>query len=183
MRSVVTRRFSSPNFCKSTCWLCSCRITHLCRNNLGTKEPKNNSPPLSPPNLPQVLGKQTLSQYLSPVSVYSVHRTTYFNSHLVRRSLLSTAMQCICQSPLQNLTVLHTHTHDSHGSFFSPLNVSIFTHMHFNVLWKSNTFFKRVFTSAFSEIELTTCNLIFETSLQNTCARTEVMKMRQTPVS
>lgn len=111
MRSVVTRRFSSPNFCKSTCWLCSCRITHLCRNNLGTKEPKNNSPPLSPPNLPQVLGKQTLSQYLSPVSVYSVHRTTYFNSHLVRRSLLSTAMQCICQSPLQSLTVLHTHTH------------------------------------------------------------------------
>lgn len=106
------------------------------------KNQKITAHPCPPPNLPQVLGKQTLSRYLSPVSVYSVHRTTYFNSHLVRRSLLSTAMQCICQSPLQNLTVLHTHTHthDSHGymhrhfSFFSPFNVSIFTHMHFNVL-------------------------------------------------
>lgn len=62
-------------------------------------------------------------------------------------------------------------------------NVSIFIHMHFNALQKGNIFFKRVFTSVFSEIQLTTCNLIFETSLQNTCERIEVMKMRQTPVS
>lgn len=148
MRSVVTRRFSSTNFCKSTCWLCSCRII-----SARSFWEQKNSPALVPRNLPQVLGKQTLSQYLSPVSVYSAQRTTYFNSHLVRRSLLSTAMQCICQSPLQNLTVLHAHTTlmDICTDIFPFLlllniyNVSIFIHMHFSVLQKGKTFFQKSF--------------------------------------
>lgn len=115
------------------------------------KNQKITAHPCPPPNLPQVLGKQTLSRYLSPVSVYSVHRTTYFNSHLVRRSLLSTAMQCICQSPLQNLTVLHTHTHTTLMDIctdifpFFLLLTSPFLHTCILMCYKKATLFSKEF--------------------------------------
>lgn len=112
------------------------------------KNQKITAHPCPPPNLPQVLGKQTLSRYLSPVSVYSVHRTTYFNSHLVRRSLLSTAMQCICQSPLQNLTVLHTHTHTRLSWIYAQtflLLTSPFLHTCILMCYKKATLFSKEF--------------------------------------
>lgn len=61
-------------------------------------------------SFPPMLRNQTLSQYLSPDSIYSAQHTTYLNSHLVSQSLLSSAMQCIHFS-LQMVPVLHSAVH------------------------------------------------------------------------
>lgn len=85
-------------------------------NSLGTKTSDNRNPSMWTSFLP-LLGNQTLSQYLSPDSIYSAQHTTHLNSHLVSQSLLSTAMQCIFHFPLQMVPVLHSavHTHSYHG--------------------------------------------------------------------
>lgn len=87
-------------------------------------------------SFPPMLRNQTLSQYLSPDSIYSAQHTTYLNSHLVSQSLLSSAMQCIHFS-LQMVPVLHSavHTYSFHGymnrhlfwpNFLEPvINVSL----------------------------------------------------------
>lgn len=64
-----------------------------------------------------LLGNQTLSQYLSPDSIYSAQHTTHLNSHLVSHSLLSTATRRILHFSLQMVAVLHSavHTYSYHG--------------------------------------------------------------------
>lgn len=76
-------------------------------------------------SFPPLLRNQTLSQNLSPDSIYSAQHTAHLNSHLVSQSLLCTAMQCIFHFPLQMVPVLHSavHTYSFHG------------YMHRHLLW------------------------------------------------
>lgn len=85
---------------------------HLKENRLGTNTFDNRNPSMWT-SFPPLSGNQTLSQYISPDSIYSTQHTSHLNSHLVSQSLLSTAMQCIFHFPLQMVqycTVQCTHT-------------------------------------------------------------------------
>lgn len=78
------------------------------KKQLGNKKTTDNRKPSTWTSFPPMLRKQTLSQYLSPDSIYSAQHTTHLNTHLVSQSLLSTAMRSIFHFPLQMVSVLQS---------------------------------------------------------------------------
>lgn len=90
------------------------------KSSLGTKPFDKRNPSMWTSFL-RMLRHQTLSQYLSPDSIYSAQHSTHLHSHLVSQSLLSTALLRSSHFLLQMAPALHSAvcTYSFHGYMHS----------------------------------------------------------------